>query len=213
MELCLSGFILCLSLCLDLGIVNVAIIKTGIEKGFKQSLTVGLGSTFGDMIYAILSLFGITLILKVLFVRWILWIFGTMVLLYLCFKMISQLFNPLDKFNGENDCLVEKDNKSNYFWNGFGLALSSPSVILWYATIGGSVIASQKISGHYDMILFLVGFFTASLIWSFFLSYVSYKGGQLMKNQIKKIFSVISAIIFLFLAVYVFIDGYKALIK
>jgi L-lysine exporter family protein LysE/ArgO len=42
MELFISGFLLSLSLCLDLGIVNVAIIKTGIEKGFLPSLHIGL---------------------------------------------------------------------------------------------------------------------------------------------------------------------------
>jgi len=58
MELFISGFLLSLSLCLDLGIVNVAIIKTGVEKGFLPSLNIGLGSTVGDIVYATLSTLG-----------------------------------------------------------------------------------------------------------------------------------------------------------
>jgi L-lysine exporter family protein LysE/ArgO len=214
MEIYLSGFLLCLSLCLDLGIVNVAIIKTAIERGFKPSLIVGLGSTFGDIIYAILSVFGITLILRILFVRWILWIMGTGVLLYLCYNMIHQLLKPsnrLTEINNNSD--IKESQYSTFFWNGFGLALSSPSVILWYATIGGGLIASQRIRGQFDTAMFLFGFFSASLVWSFTLAFISYKGGQIMKNQIKKLVSIISAIVFLILAVYIFINGYITLIK
>jgi L-lysine exporter family protein LysE/ArgO len=50
---------------MDIGIVNVAIIKTGIERGFSQSLHIGLRSSFGDLIYATLSLLGITLIYNI----------------------------------------------------------------------------------------------------------------------------------------------------
>lgn len=213
MKLFISGFLLCLSLCIDLGIVNVKIIKTGIVNGFKQSFMVGLGSTLGDMIYAILSFFGITLLLKILIVRWILWIMGTGILLYFCYTMLYQLFKQnvrLDTINYPE----EKDaNSFNFFWTGFGLALSSPSAILWYATIGGSLIASQRIEGNCNIVLFLAGFFFASFVWSIFLAFVSYKGGQVMKSRVKNIVSIASAIMFLILAVYVFVDGYNTLIR
>jgi L-lysine exporter family protein LysE/ArgO len=213
MELFISGFLLSFSLCLDLGIVNVAIIKTGIEKGFIQSFNVGLGSTFGDLVYAIFSLFGISLILKFLIVRWILWIAGTLILLYFCYNMIVQIYKPLVYANSNVSRIVKNNSNIKFFVNGFGLALSSPTAILWFATIGGSMIAAQRLEKNYKIIFFLSGFFTASLVWSIVLSYISFKGGQLMKSRIKKIFSVLSALIFLILAIYVFLDGYKTLIK
>ncbi len=212
MELFVSGFFLSLSLCVDLGIVNIAIIKTGIEKGFLPSLNIGLGSSFGDMTYASLSLLGITTIIKFLAVRWILWIAGTLVLLYLCIKMFMEIFEPYNISQNKN---VNPDNNSlkRYFISGFGLALSSPTAILWFVTIGGSVIASQSIYTRFDLLYFFGGFFTSSVTWSFMLAYVSYKGGQLMRNQIKRLFSILSTIIFLVLAIYVFLEGYKTLIK
>jgi hypothetical protein len=58
-----------------------------------------------------------------------------------------------------------------------------------------------------------MGFFTASVAWSIALAFISFKSGQIMGNQIKRIFSIISAIIFLILACYVFLNGYNTLIK
>jgi L-lysine exporter family protein LysE/ArgO len=212
MELLISGFLLSLSLCLDIGIVNIAIIKTGIEKGFKQSFIIGLGSTVGDMVYAVSSVIGITLILQFIYIRWAIWILGTLVLIYLCWQTIIHIFKPID--TSKNEAEIQQDKKTGqYFLNGLGLALSSPSAIIWFATVGGSVLATQNHGNKCSLLMFLFGFFAASVIWSVFLAYISFKGGQMMKDKIKKIFSIISALIFLLLAVYVFWDGFNSLIN
>lgn len=213
MELFIAGFLLSLSLCLDLGIVNVAIIRTGVNNGFIKSLNIGLGSTFGDMIYAVLSLLGVSIILKYLIIRWILWIAGTLILIYLCYNMILQIFKPIVNSNDNFGQTDKSRTNRNYFFSGFLLALSSPTAILWFASIGGSVIATRGLGMHYNTVIFLSGFFIASIIWSFILAFISFKGGQIIKSKIKSIFSILSAIIFLILAIYVFMDGYETLIK
>jgi L-lysine exporter family protein LysE/ArgO len=213
MELFISGFLLSLSLCLDLGIVNVAIIKTGIEKGFLPSLHIGLGSTVGDIIYATLSVLGITLILKFLWIKWVLWIGGTLVLVYFCGRMAVHIFKTDEKAKNDITPLNDLQTSKTFFYNGLLLALSSPTAILWFATIGGSVFATQTFHQKFELIYFFGGFTSSSLVWSIMLAYVSFKGGQLMKNNIKRLFSILSAVIFLILAIYVFWDGYQKLIK
>ncbi len=49
--------------------VNVALIRTGVEKGFLPALFPGLGSGIGDLIYAALSMLGISMLLQHLAVR------------------------------------------------------------------------------------------------------------------------------------------------
>ena len=51
-----DGFFLSLSLCLDIGLVNVAIISLTLSHGFRPGFWLGLGSCFGDLIYAALAL-------------------------------------------------------------------------------------------------------------------------------------------------------------
>jgi L-lysine exporter family protein LysE/ArgO len=55
----MTGFLLCLSLCMDLGIVNVAILRAGVNRGFLPSFMIGVGSSFGDLTYAVLSVMGL----------------------------------------------------------------------------------------------------------------------------------------------------------
>ncbi len=45
-----DGFFLSLSLCLDIGLVNVAILSLTLSHGFKPGFWLGLGSCFGDLV-------------------------------------------------------------------------------------------------------------------------------------------------------------------
>jgi L-lysine exporter family protein LysE/ArgO len=213
MELFISGFLLSLSLCVDIGIVNVAIIKTGIEKGFAPSFNIGLGSSFGDITYASLSLLGVSAIVQFLFVRWFLWIAGTIVLLYLSFKMLVELFKPFAVSENQGKVFKPDTSLMKYFVNGYILALSSPTAILWFITVGGSIIATHILNSKFELFYFFGGFFASSVTWSIMLAFISYKGGQLMGNKVKRIFSILSILIFLLMAVYIFLDGYKNLIR
>jgi L-lysine exporter family protein LysE/ArgO len=69
MTMFITGFLLCISLCLDLGIVNVAILRAGVERGFLSSFMIGVGSSFGDLTYAILSVMGVSYVLNQFAVR------------------------------------------------------------------------------------------------------------------------------------------------
>ncbi len=209
MDLFLSGALLSLSLCLDLGIVNVAMMKAGVERGVMPAFMIGLGSGVGDLVYATLSLIGISLILQFAIVRWVLWIGGTIVLLVLTVMMIRHAFGPQAIANG--NAIIGEKSAFAYVVVGISLALSSPSAILWFATVGGSVIASTAIPSKFSLLSFFGGFFAASLVWSIGLAYACHRAGQLLGPQLKRIFNILSAAVFLFFAVKVFLNGYQTL--
>lgn len=76
MDVCipsLQGFLFSLSLCLDLGLVNVAVLKTGIEKGLRPSFAIGFGSCFGDLFYLTLALLGVSVVFEITWVKRTLW--------------------------------------------------------------------------------------------------------------------------------------------
>ncbi|OFW81922.1 MAG: hypothetical protein A2201_04265, partial [Alicyclobacillus sp. RIFOXYA1_FULL_53_8] len=144
MHLYFSGFLLSLSLCLDLGLVNVSMLKVGLERGFLPSFLLGVGSTFGDLIYAILSMIGISLLLQNTYVQWILWIGGTAVLGYLTVHMVRETLHPKSidvSSRDESVGALGTRSKIKFFLSGAGLALSSPTAILWFAAVGGSILA------------------------------------------------------------------------
>lgn len=209
MSIFISGFLLSISLCLDLGVVNVATIKTGIERGFIPSLCIGLGAGIGDIIYAYISSLGISMILNNIFFRWFLWIGGTLILLYMCWNMIREAINPKNvcKFTKKNEERNTIANSKSFLY-GIGLSLSSPSAILWFATIGGSVIASNNVKEKTAILLFLLGFFIASEVWSTFVAFLSSRGSKFIGIKLMRGFSVLSSILFLYFALKIFISGY-----
>ncbi len=210
MELFTSGFLLSLSLCLDLGIVNIAIMKTGVERGALPALMIGVGSGIGDLVYAALSLVGISLVLELAAVRWALWIGGTLVLLYLTISMIRHSLSSR-AFTSDGDTTTSSSLRNDFLW-GIGLALSSPSAILWFATVGGSVIASTHMESRLSLVDFFGGFFLASNLWSIAIAYICQHGGNMMGPKLMKGFSVASAGLFLCFAVKVFMNGYRTLL-
>jgi L-lysine exporter family protein LysE/ArgO len=209
MMLFISGFLLSLSLCLDLGLVNISLLRTGVQRGLMPALLIGVGSTFGDLLYAVLSMAGISLLLEHLIVKWILWIGGSGVLLWMSWQMLRDLKKPkeIDLRRSEPERTMLKD----FFW-GAGLALASPSAILWFATIGGSVIAASHDGSQVSLLFFFSGFFAAGIVWSIFLSLIAAQGGKLMGPRLIRSFSLVSAVLFFCFACKVFYNGYQSLL-
>ena len=207
----LSGFALSLSLCLDLGTVNIAIVREGISRGFWPSFLVGVGSTFGDLTYAVLATTGVALLLGIPAVRWALWIGGTIALLYFTIQMIRADLKPKSLDAAAADDGPGRSLPRSFFW-GWGLAIASPTAILWFATVGGSVIAKSPAQGAQALAAFLAGFFAAGIAWSFAMALLSAVSGRRLGPAFVRAVSFLSAALFLYFAVEVFLDGYRSFV-
>jgi L-lysine exporter family protein LysE/ArgO len=211
MELLGSGFLLSLSLCLDLGLVNVATMRVGIRRGVIPAFAVGAGSCLGDLVYATIALTGISAILQFSTVRWLLWLAGSAALAFFAFKAFNDSLHPRKeqwKCEPENGDL----GLSVCFSQGFGLALASPSAILWFATIGGAVIATTGKGSHAAAALFLLGFFGAGLLWSLIIAIASGQGRR-FGTKFVRTFSLVAAVVFVVLAVKVFLNGFETFVR
>src|SRR6185503_10252910 len=85
-----TGAVFALSLCLDLGLVNAAILKTSLERGAMAGFLVGLGSGLGDLVYFSAALLGVAALLAWEPLRWALWLGGTAVLFVLAWRMLRE---------------------------------------------------------------------------------------------------------------------------
>ena len=207
-----NGFLLSLSLCLDLGIVNAAIIDTSLRGGGLRGFMVGFGSCFGDLFYAALSLTGLALIATVAPVRWALWIGGSALLLWLAGRALAAAWReragpaasgtPADIPPGSPDL-------GRLFLKGAGLAIASPSSLIWFAAVGGA-LSARAIGGEPGSIAaFLGGFFCAGLIWS---AGISFAFGRLHRRAGRGFAlwtHLASALLFALLAGVVIADGLR----
>ncbi|MDU8501700.1 LysE family transporter [Pseudomonas syringae] len=205
-----NGFLLSLSLCLEIGLANMAMITLAMQRGFAQGVWLGVGTCVGDLIYAVLAMAGMAVLLQIEWVRWVLWVGGSVVLSYLCLKMI---LSALKVSNSNPEGSVKQWGETNraLFSRGVMLAMSSPSAILWFAAVGGAIIARQG-SDMAGAGLFLSGFFTAGIFWALALCALAAKGGQLMGQRLVRYTYIASALIFAYFAAYVVITGYTEFI-
>ncbi|SQI46566.1 leucine export protein LeuE [Serratia plymuthica] len=122
-----NGFLLSLSLCLDIGIANIAMITLAMQRGYFHGFWLGIGTCVGDLIYAVLALAGMAVLLQYQGVRWVLWIGGSMMLLWFAYKMLRAAFaraTELAVAEPETPRSVPRN-----FLRGVVLAMSSPTAI------------------------------------------------------------------------------------
>jgi len=205
----ISGILIGMSLVLELGTGNLGLIRTGITKGFLPAFIFSLGCAVGDMVYAVLSVFGISLLLQLSSVfQIILWVGGTIMLISLTYQAFKDFFYP--KPINLEVAGIQKMSLWEYFFTGIWLVVSAPTALVWFTTVGGSVVSSTiGNSSNQGLIPFFLGFVTVSIVWGAILAYLSSIGGKMMGTKMLRIFSLVSGLLFLYFTFYVFISGVK----
>jgi L-lysine exporter family protein LysE/ArgO len=202
-----NGFLLSLSLCLDIGIANIAMITLAMQRGYFHGFWLGMGTCVGDLAYALLALAGMAVLLQYEAVRWILWIGGGAMLLWFAGKMLMAAFRKVSALN------VSETHQYRPLLREFGrgvvLAMSSPTAILWFATVGGALISRMGQHSVTATSWFLSGFFIAGMFWTCVLCLVGSFGGKLLGQRLLKYSYIASALIFSYFALYVIVSGYR----
>ncbi|MGF6608516.1 L-lysine exporter family protein LysE/ArgO [Paraburkholderia sp. WSM4175] len=209
-----DGFFLSLSLCLDIGLVNVAIISLTLSHGFRPGFWLGLGSCVGDLIYATLALAGMAALLQFESVRWVVWIGGAAILLFLTWKMAREAVFPATApaVAGEGDAAAPHQSAWRGFLRGVLLAVSSPSAILWFAAVGGALIAKAGATSPTTALIFLGGFFLGGLCWTLFICGLGSQGRKRAGAGLLRVCHVLSALLFAYFSYSVIVNGYHDLI-
>jgi L-lysine exporter family protein LysE/ArgO len=204
-----AGFLLSLSLCMDLGLVNVATLRISLARNATAAFMLGLGSVVGDLIYFALAVLGATTLLDSRSLRIGLWIFGTGTLLFLAYRAIREALHPKEVETGAA-LPNSRSGLAKLFVTGAGLALASPTAILWFAAVGGSVIASYGVpNGDNRRVLavFAAGFATAGVVWAAAFAYGAAALRRILGARLLKVLSLASALLFLYFAIDVFLRG------
>lgn len=211
-----DAFVLSLSLCLDIGLVNVALISLTLSRGFSPGFWLGIGACCGNLVYVTFALMGMAALLKFDAVRWVIWIGGSVILLMLTWKMAREALNPAaaPPVAGEADAASRSMNMGNVriFARGALLGLSSPSAILWFAAVGGALIAKSGATSLGAGMIFLGGFFLGGLAWTLFLCGLASHGRRYAGAGLLRACHALSALLFAYLAYSVIVHGYRDLI-
>jgi L-lysine exporter family protein LysE/ArgO len=183
---------------------------SAMQRGYWSGFWLGMGSCIGDLIYAILALAGMTALLQFAAVKWGMWLGGTIVLAVLAVKTAISAFHSVSteprrhpEFGGTHFQQLLK---------GILLALSSPSAIVWFAAVGGALIAQAGAHGWEATTRFLAGFVVAGALWTCAACSVARLGGKAFGARALSFCYFASAVLFAFFACQVVCSGYRSLI-
>ena len=186
----LQNILLGLTLAAPIGPVNLEIIKRGLNSGFQQAFFTGAGAMSADATYLILIFFGLTAFLNIAFMKIILGIAGSIVLMYLGIVSAKEFFRP----SASAGNLPRRLFKSS-FVTGYVLAITSPMTIVWWTGVFGALLASQtntatNLSAFFSCFSILLGCF----LWVFCLSVTLHFGKKYINEKTTGFISLIAGI-------------------
>jgi len=95
---------------------------------------------------------------------------------------------------------------------GMLLSLGNPYFLVWWATVGAALILRSVSFGLLGFLSFALFHWLCDFVWSYFLSALSFKGGQFFGKRFQKIaFSVCGALLVFFSGRLV-VDGVRELL-
>lgn len=159
-------------------------ITLAMQRGYFHGFWLGIGTCVGDLAYAFLALARMTLLLHYEAVRWALWIEGGAMLLWFAGKMLVAVFRKAAELSVNET--PQYRSLLHEFGQGVLLAMSSPTAILWFATVEGALISRMGQHSITASSWFLSGFFIAGVFWTCVLCLVGSFGGRLLGHRLLK---------------------------
>jgi threonine/homoserine/homoserine lactone efflux protein len=203
-NLIIKGLILGISVAAPVGPIGILCINRTLNKNFKSGFFSGLGAATADLVYALVSVFGLSLISNFLIEqKFIIQIIGVIFLIYTGIKTIKKKDRTLDFKTTLNKGLL-KDYLSTLF-----LTFTNPFTLLIFIGIFATFGFSNEVSGQHSVFFFLLSIFVGSCTWWLFLSgLVNQFRKKISRNFLKKM-DLVSGILILFFGALIFIGLIK----
>ncbi len=163
----LAGFLLGMALQLSIGPVCLAVLYESATRGFREALKMVWGVALVDGIYILASFLGMATLLGIAAVKTATLIAGSLVLIVFGARLLIPAAGQEAGPAGER-------NRS--FGYGIALTLTNPLTIIFWSSLFGSMIASGKLHGAANTLLYSLGCVSATV---FFLSLVAASGNRL----------------------------------
>ncbi len=163
-----------------------------VSKGTKSphaGAIIALGHGIVEIPLMILILYGFGEILKILYIKAIIGLLGGLFLL----KM------GLDLLKGIKQAKIDSSNDPHSpLMAGIILSLANPYFLIWWATIGSILIFRSITFGLLGFAIFMVLHWSCDFFWCYFLSALSFKGGQFFGKRLQQVLFLICGVFLLF---------------
>ena len=164
----LETTLISLSGVMALGPVTAVAVGKGTDSPYAGAL-VALGHGIVELPVIALVTWGLRSVLQIPYVETVVFALGGAMLLYMGVGMVRALWRPA----GESASGIQ-----NPIWAGVLLSATSPYFLLWWATVGATLVSRSLEFGPVGVFALALTHWSCDLGWCYLLSAVSYKGGQ-----------------------------------
>jgi len=124
------GIILGFFSAIPIGAVQLQVIKKAMQGFRKPAIMIALGSGTSDMVYGILTLFGLGGVLMSDRFQLVFYLLGAAVLSFLLYRSLQEHRGHTKAVEG--GAVAKKNNQACGFMTGLTLAITNPSIALWW---------------------------------------------------------------------------------
>jgi len=112
-----------------------------------------------------------------------------------------------------SDLRIDADRKNTRspILAGILFSVGNPYFLVWWVTVGAALILRSVEFGVWGFIAFAVGHWLCDLLWDWFLSVLSFKGGQFFGNRFQQSVFALSGLMLLFFGGRLMIDAINGL--
>ena len=198
MESFIKGALFGYGASIPIGPINILIVAYAL-RSFKLGFSIGAGAMLTDVIYLVLSHFGVSVFLKqnALFME-ILSIFGASFLFYIAF-ITARGANKILEFN-----IASKQSLMRCFLQGVWINALNPFIIAFWISVSAFTNSVQ------NQFLSLAGLIFSITTWIIFLPLIVAKSRKIISPKVAAVFAYVSA---MFLAVFALLIIYEQFFK
>jgi len=174
-----------------------------VSKGAKSphaGAFIALGHGIVEIPLMILILYGFGEILKITYIKATIGLFGGLFLLKMGLDLLKGIKQAkINSANGPNSPLRA----------GIILTLVNPYFLVWMATIGSILIFRSYSFGFLGFAIFIIVHWSCDFLWLYFLSALSFKGGQFFGKRLQQVLFLICGVFLLFFSAKFIYDAAK----
>jgi threonine/homoserine/homoserine lactone efflux protein len=186
-------------------------IDKSIRNGAKSGFILSLGHSLLELILVIVIFAGAGKYLETGPVRTIIGIVGGILLVYLGFDMIKEVY--MNKISLDTKGSTSS-KQSNIFFAGIALSATNPFFIIWWSVVGLALIMSSYNSfGTIGIAVFYIGHILSDISWFTFISVLVSKTRHLIRISIFKTIIAILGVCLIGIGISFFIGSAKLILK
>jgi threonine/homoserine/homoserine lactone efflux protein len=170
------------------GPISAVAVGKGTDSPYAGAL-VAVGHGVVEFPLIALVTWGLGSVLQIQYVETVIFALGGAMLLYMGIGMVRELWRPeAESTSGTRSPI----------WAGVLLSASSPYFLVWWATVGASLIARARAFGMLGLAAFAMTHWSCDVVWDTFLSAVSFRGGRLLGRRFHQTVLVLCALFLIF---------------